>query len=91
MGDFDEAYDNRRGIFSILIQYTDNSEGSSIVQSNERRCNGRKAWKELQRYFEGDTYNQRSAQEAGSISKSASYSGRIFFLRRLPQATLQYS
>ena len=62
-------------VFSILVQHTDNSEGSSIVQSHEKRRNGRKAWKELIKHFEGDTYKLRSAQDAGSILKNASYSG----------------
>ena len=62
-------------VFSILVQHTEYSEGASIVQSNERRRNGRKAWKELLNHFEGTTYRQRSAQEAGNILRSASYSG----------------
>ena len=62
-------------VFSILVQHTEHTEGASIVQSNERRRNGRKAWKELKLHFEGSTYKQRSAQEAGNILKSATYSG----------------
>ena len=42
---------------------------------NERRRNGRKAWQDLVRHFEGDTYKQRCAQEAGTILKTATYTG----------------
>mmetsp|Transcript_11806 Transcript_11806/g.14464 ORF Transcript_11806/g.14464 Transcript_11806/m.14464 type:complete len:233 (+) Transcript_11806:148-846(+) len=67
VGDFDEAYDDRRSkltmyishngpsfkadTFSILVQHTGSSEGASLVQSNEQRCNGRKAWKEFPSHF----------------------------------------
>ena len=61
--------------FSILVQNTENSEGSTIVQSNECHCNGRKAWKELVNHFEGDTYKHYSVQEAYPILKLASYTG----------------
>ena len=72
----DPAFKSYNGdVFSILVQYTENCEGISIVQSNERRRNDRKAWKEFQSHFEDTTYKRRSAQEAGSILKSASYSG----------------
>ena len=37
--------------------------------------NGRKAWKNLLLHFEGSTYKERLAQEAGSILKNTSYSG----------------
>ena len=62
-------------MFSILVQHTENSEGSSIIQANETRHNGRNAWKQLHHHFEGDRYKQRSSQEAGSILRSATYSG----------------
>ena len=62
-------------VFYILVQHTEHSEGTSIIQSNEQRRNGHKAWKELQLYIEGSTYKQRSAQEASSMLRSASYSG----------------
>ena len=62
-------------VFSILVQHTENTEGASIVQANETRRNGRKAWSELVMHFEGDTYKQRTAQEAASVLKSATYTG----------------
>ena len=44
------AYKTDNGdVFSILVQNTETSEGSSIVQANERRPNGCKAWKELKK------------------------------------------
>ena len=61
--------------FSILVQNTEHSEGSSIVQSNERRHNGHKAWQELVKIFEGDTYKQKCAQEAGTILKMVIHTG----------------
>ena len=48
-------------VFSILIQHTENTEGSSIVQANELRRNGRKAWSEFVMHFEGDTYKHHSS------------------------------
>ena len=72
----DPAFKSYNGdVFSILVHYTENCEGISIVQSNERRRNDRKAWKQFQSHFEDNNYKRRSAQEAGSILKSASYSG----------------
>ena len=62
-------------VLSILVQNIENSEGSSIVQLIERRRNGCKAWQELVRHFEGDTYKQRCAQEADTILKTAIYTG----------------
>ena len=50
-------------VFSNLGRQTENSEGSSIVQSNELRRNDRKMWTELVRHFKGDTYKQCSEQK----------------------------
>ena len=60
-------------VFFILIQHTENSEGSSIIQANELRRNGRDMWSEFVIHFEGDTYKQHSAQEATTVLKSTSY------------------
>ena len=62
-------------VFSLLLQHTENTEGYTIVSNNEKKRNGRKAWKELSLHFEGSTFKERVAQEAGTILKTAAYSG----------------
>ena len=62
-------------VLSILVQYTKNTEGDSMVASVTKSRNGRKAWKNLLLHFEGSTYKERLAQEAGSILKNTSYNG----------------
>ena len=62
-------------VFSLLLQHTENTEGYTIVSNNEKKRNGRKAWKELSLHFEGSTFKARVAQEAGTTLKTALYSG----------------
>lgn len=61
--------------FSLLVQYTNNTEGYSLVQQYEKSRNGRKAWNSLLGHFEGSTFRERVAQEAGTMIRTASYSG----------------
>ena len=61
--------------FSLLVQYTNNTEGYSLVQQYEKSRNGRKAWHSLLGHFEGSTFRERVAQEAGTMICTASYSG----------------
>ena len=62
-------------LYSLLVEYTDNTEGYAIVHSNSRRRNGRKSWFDLVSHFEGATYKQRIAQEANSLLRNTTYSG----------------
>ena len=62
-------------VFSLLIQHTNNTEGYSLVQNYERSRDGRSAWTSLLNHFEGSTYRERVAQEAGNMLRSATYSG----------------
>ena len=62
-------------VFSVLLSYTEDTEGHSIIQMHERRRNGRSAWKVLLGHFEGSTYKKRLVQEAANMIRSTSYSG----------------
>ena len=62
-------------VFSLLLQHTENTEGYNIISNNEKKRNGRKAWNELCLHFEGSTYKERVAQEAGTTLKNSCYSG----------------
>lgn len=62
-------------LFSLIVQHTEGTEGYSLVQSHERRRNGRQAWIALTSHFEGATYRERIAQEAGQAIRSALYTG----------------
>ena len=70
------AYKHDNGdLYSILVQNTEGSEGYAIVEANEKRRNGRKAWKDLLNHFEGSTFRERMAQEAANMLRSATYNG----------------
>ena len=70
------AFTNDNGdLFSLIVQHTEGTEGYSLVQSHERRRNGRQAWIALTSHFEGATYRERIAQEAGQAIRTAMYSG----------------
>ena len=70
------AYTSDNGdLYSLIVQHTEGTEGYSLVQSHERRRNGRQAWIALTSHFEGATYRERIAQEAGQTIRSAVYSG----------------
>ena len=70
------AYKHDNGdLYSLLIQHTEGSEGYAIVEDNEKRRNGRKAWKDMLKHFEGSTFKERTSQEAAGMLRNASYSG----------------
>ena len=52
-------------LYSLIVQHTEGTEGYSLVQTHERRRNGRQAWLDLIAHFEGATFRERIAQEAG--------------------------
>ena len=62
-------------LFSLLIQHTEGSEGYAIVETNEKKRNGRKAWTDLLNHFEGSTFKERMAQDAANMLRHATYSG----------------
>ena len=62
-------------VFSILLQHTENTEGYSLIEAQEKRRNGRAAWLSLLSHFEGDTFKERVAQEAGAILRAVIYHG----------------
>ena len=43
-------------VFSILLQYTDNTEGYSLIEAQEKRRNRRQTWLSILSHFEGDTF-----------------------------------
>ena len=49
-------------VFSISLQHTENTEGYSLIEAQEKRRNGRAAWLALLSHFEGDTFEERVAQ-----------------------------
>ena len=61
-------------VFSVLLSYTEDTEGHSIIQMHKRRRKGRSAWKALLGHFESSTYKEKLAQEAAHIIRSTSYS-----------------
>jgi len=62
-------------VFSILLQHTENTEGYSLIEAQEKSRNGRKAWLSLLSHFEGDTFKERVAQEANTILRTVIYHG----------------
>ena len=62
-------------VFSILKQYTENTEGCSLIEAEERRHNGRGAWLSLLGHFEGETYKERVGQEANAMLRECVYHG----------------
>ena len=62
-------------LYSIIVQHTESTEGYSLVQAHERRRNGRQAYLDLVSHFEGATFRERVAQEAGQAIRSAVYTG----------------
>lgn len=62
-------------LYSLIVQHTEGTEGYALVQAHERRRNGRQAWLDLIAHFEGATFRERTAQEAGQAIRSAIYSG----------------
>ena len=62
-------------LYSLIVQHTESTEGYALVQVHERRRNGRQAWLDLMSHFEGATYIERTAQEAGQAIRSATYNG----------------
>ena len=70
------AYKHGNGdLVSLLIQHTEGSEGNAIVEANEKKRNGRKAWTDLLNHFEGSTLKERMAQDAANILRNATHSG----------------
>ena len=70
------AYKHDNGdLYSLLIQHTEGSEGYAIVEANEKKRNGRKAWKDLLKHFEGSTFKECTGQEAANMLRNASYGG----------------
>ena len=62
-------------VYLTLVQHTKNTEGDSMVSSEKRARNGRRAWTNLLAHFEGTTYKERLSQEASTILKITIYSG----------------
>ena len=62
-------------LYSLIVQHTEGTEGYSLVQAHERRRNGRQAWLDLTSHFEGATFKERIAQEAGQAIRTAKCTG----------------
>lgn len=62
-------------LYSLIVQHTESTEGYSLVQAHERRRNGRQAYLDLTSHFEGATFRERVAQEAGQAIRTAVYTG----------------
>lgn len=62
-------------VYALLLRTTKGAEGASIVEEQKRRRDGRKAWRGLLAHFEGETYRERLALEAGQILRTSTYSG----------------
>ena len=60
-------------VFSILLQHTENTEGYSLIEAQEKHRNGRQAWISLLSHFEGDIFKERVAQEASAIFRTVIY------------------
>ena len=54
---------NNRNVLSLLLQYTEPTEGFRIIQTYQASRNGRVAWISLLRHFEGATYYERINHE----------------------------
>ena len=66
---------NDGDVFSLLLQHTENTEGYNIISNKKKKRDGGKAWNELCLHFEGSTYKERVAQEAGTTLNNACYTG----------------
>ena len=62
-------------VFSILLQYTENTERYSLIEAQEKRRNRRQTWLSILSHFEGDTFKQRIAQEVNTILRTVIYHG----------------
>lgn len=61
--------------FSLLTQYTENTEGYSRISLYTRRRDGRVSWIALLNHFEGVTFRKVLSQEAMKMLKQPTYSG----------------
>ena len=69
---FDEDNGN---VYGLIVQYVGTSQGKSIVERYKQSRNGRKAWLDLLKHYQNDTYHQTLADRANAKIKNAHYIG----------------
>ena len=62
-------------VYGLIVQYVGTSQGKSIVERHKSSRNGRRAWLDLLKHYQNDTYHQTLADRANAKIKNAHYIG----------------
>ena len=62
-------------LYTLIVQHTESTEGYALFKFMNKRRNGCQAWLDLMSHFEGATFMEHTALEAGQAIRSATYNG----------------